>query len=253
MNIAVAFRKEWMELVRTYRLLVVVIVLLFFGLTSPLLAKLTPEIAKLVPSNSGISIQVTKTPTVEDAIGQYVKNITQFGILLAILLAMGSVAQEKDKGTAAMMLVKPLSRGGFIAAKFLSLTAMFAVTLAVATVTCYYYTFLLFGTMDIPHWLVINALILLYILVYVAITVLCSTLTRSQVVAGGAAIGALILFGLIGIIPAFAKYLPAELITWGTRLMMGDHTASWGALGVSLGLIVLPLVAAWLIFRKQEL
>ena len=130
---------------------------------------------------------------------------------------------------------------------------MFALTILLAGIASYYYTLLLFEAMDILHWLALNALLLLYVLVYVAITLLCSTITKSQVAAGGIALGALIVIGLISVIPAIGRYLPGELITWGTRLMLGDQTASWGALAVSLGLIVVPLLAAWLIFRKQEL
>lgn len=107
MSIFVALRKEWMELIRSYRLLIVAIVLVFFGLTSPVLAKFTPELISLLPTG-GISIQMPP-PTVGDAIGQYIKNMAQFGIILALLLTMGAIAQEKDKGTAAMMLVKPLA------------------------------------------------------------------------------------------------------------------------------------------------
>jgi ABC-2 type transport system permease protein len=251
MSLIIAFRKEWMELIRSYRLMVVIIVLLFFGLTSPLLAKFTPELLRLIPTG-GISIQIP-APTVMDAIGQYIKNMAQFGILLALLLTMGAIAQEKDKGTAAMMLVKPLPRGAFLTAKFLGLAAMFAVSLVVAGIAAYYYTLLLFEAMDIVHWLVLNALLFVYVLVYVAITLFCSTLTKSQVAAGGIALGLLIILGLIGSIPGLGKYLPGELTTWGARLMSGDTTPSWIAFGISMGLIVIPLLAAWLIFNHQEI
>jgi ABC-2 type transport system permease protein len=253
MSTFVAFQKEWLELIRTYRLLVVVIVLVFFGLTSPLLTKLTPELNKLMPQDSGITIQITRPPSVEDSIVQYVKNTAQFGILLAILLSMGSMAQEKDKGTAAMMLVKPLSRGAFIGAKFLGLVVLFTVSIAAAAIACYYYTMLLFEAMNVLHWVVLNALILLYVLVYVAITLFCSTLTKSQVAAGGIAVGVLIVLGLIGLVPALGKYLPGELISWGTRLMLGDMSTSWPALVTSLVIIVIALLGAWTIFKRQEL
>jgi ABC-2 type transport system permease protein len=253
MSFFVAFRKEWLEIIRSYRLLVVAIVLVFFGLTSPLLAKLTPEMSKLFPTDSGISLQVLRPPTVEDSIGQYVKNMAQFGILLAILLTMGTVAQEKDKGTAAMILVKPLPRGAFLGAKFSALGTLFAITLAAAGIACYYYTLLLFSAMNVLNWMVLNFLLLVYMMVYVAITLLCSTLTKTPVAAGGIAVGALIILGLIGLIPTLGKYLPGELVTWGTRLMLGDTHTSWSALGVCLGLIVISLLAAWMVFRKQEL
>jgi ABC-2 type transport system permease protein len=251
MSLFVAFRKEWMELIRSYRLLVVAIVLVFFGLTSPLLAKFTPELMTLIPTG-GITIQMPP-PTVADAFGQYIKNMAQFGIILALLLTMGAIAQEKDKGTAAMMLVKPLPRGAFLGAKFLGLAAIFAVSLAVAGIACYYYTLILFEAMDILHWLVLNVLLFVYTLVFVAITLFCSTVTKSQAAAGGIALGLMVILGLIGAIPGLGKYLPGELITWGTRLMFGDTTISWTAFAVSIGLIVVPLLAAWLIFKRQEL
>ena len=214
MSVLVAFRKEWMELIRTYRLLIVAVVLVFFGLTSPLLAKYTPEIITLFPGGEDIS-KIIPPPTVWDAVTQYVKNMTQFGIILALLLTMGVVAQEKDKGTAAMVLVKPMPRGAFLGAKFLSLAAMFAICLIAAGLACYYYTLLLFEALDILHWLALNALLFLYVMVYVAITLFCSTLVKSPPAAGGVALGLVVVLGLVGAIPGLGKYLPGELNAWG--------------------------------------
>ncbi len=101
--------------------------------------------------------------------------------------------------------------------------------------------------------MVLNLLLLIYVLVYVAITLLCSTLVKSPVAAGGMAVGTLIFLGLIGLIPALGKYLPGELVAWCTRLMLGDASTSWTAFGVSVGLIAVSLLAAWLVFKKQEL
>jgi ABC-2 type transport system permease protein len=182
-----------------------------------------------------------------------VKNMTQFGIILALLLTMGIVVQEKDKGTAAMILVKPMPRGAFLAAKYLALAVMFAICLLAAGLACYYYTLLLFEAMDLQLWLVLNAMLFLYLMVYVALTLLCSTITKSQAAAGGLALGLMVILGLVGAIPGLGKYLPGELIAWGTRMMQGDASRSWPALGISLGLIVISLLASWLVFKKQEL
>jgi ABC-2 type transport system permease protein len=252
MSLFTAFRKEWMELIRTYRLLIVAVVLVFFGLTSPLLAKFTPEIITLIPGGDTISLLIP-TPTVWDAITQYVKNVTQFSIILAMLLTMGVVAQEKDKGTAAMILVKPMPRVAFLSAKFIALASMFAICLLAAGIACYYYTLLLFEAMDMLHWLGLNALLFLYLMVYIAITLFCSTLTKSQAAAGGMALGLVAILGILGVIPNLGKYLPGELIGTASRLMQGDTSASWSAFGVSVGLIVISLLAAWIVFRKQEL
>ncbi len=251
MSLLAEFFKEWKYLLRSYRLLIVAIVLLFFGLTSPILAKFTPQLMTLIPTG-GLTIQMPP-PTVADAIGQYVKNMGQFGVLLGLLLTMGVVAQEQDRGTAAMMLVKPLPRGTFLLAKFLGLATLFAICLVIAGIAAYYYTYLLFEALNILYWLVLNLMVFTYIMVIVSITLLCSTITRSQGAAAGIAIGALIIGWFAGGILRLGKYMPGELITWGARLVQGDTSPSWIALGVSVGLIVVPLLAAWLIFKRQEL
>jgi ABC-type transport system involved in multi-copper enzyme maturation permease subunit len=150
-----ALRKELLEQWRTYRLLAVGVVLVVFGLLSPLIAKYTPEIIKLIPNGEALS-HLLPTPTAMDAVTQYIKNIGQFGVILALLLTMGAVAQEKDKGTAAMMLVKPLPRATFLVAKFTALALTFTATIAIAGAACYYYTWLLFGALDAPRWLALN-------------------------------------------------------------------------------------------------
>lgn len=252
MTFIASLRKEFIEQWRTYRFLVLIIVLAFFGMTSPLLAKYTPELLKLIPAAGGIAV-VMPPPTVMDAIGQYVKNVSQFGFLLALLLSMGAVAQEKDKGTAAMMLVKPLSRGAFILSKFTALGLAFLVCLLVAGLGAYYYTVILFQPVDLGAWLAMNLLLWVYMLFYIALTVLFSTLTRSQAAAAGLSFGVLLLLGLVGSIGKLGEYLPAQLINWGVGLMVGDAASDWPALAVSLGLILASLAVALLSFNKQEL
>jgi len=248
----VALHKEWMEQRRSHRLLVVAVVLGAFGLSSPLLAKLTPELIRLVPNGEAL-VALIPPPTAADALAQYVKNLAQFGVVLALLMAMGAVALEKDKGTAALMLVKPMPRGAFLLAKFAALSVTFAVGILLAGVAGYIYTLLLFEALNVAGWLALNGLLLLFMLVFVALTLLCSTLTRSQVVAGGLAFGALAVLTAVGAIPVIGEYLPGQLIVWGVELALGSGQASWPAFGVSLGLIAAALAGAWLIFRRQEL
>ncbi|MFV2044902.1 MAG: ABC transporter permease [Anaerolineales bacterium] len=248
----VALRKELFEQWRSYRLLVVVVVLLAFGLLSPLTAKFTPELMKLLPNGEQIA-KLIPPPTTADAIAQYLKNSSQFGVVLALLMTMGAVAQEKDKGTAALVLVKPMPRPVFLWAKFFALGATFTIGIAIAGVASYFYTLVLFEALDVPSWLALNGLLLLFVLVYIALTLLCSVVSRSQVVAGGLAFGLVILLGGIGAIPMAGEFLPGQLLTWGAELIAGSREAAWPALWVSFGIIVAALAGAWVIFERQEL
>jgi ABC-2 type transport system permease protein len=248
----VLLRKEWLEQWRTYRLLVVGVVLVVFGLLSPLIAKYTPELIKLVPNGEAIAALIP-APTALEAVAQYLKNMSQFGGILALLLSMGAVAQEKDKGTAAMMLVKPLPRLTFLAAKFAALALMFATSLALAGLACYYYTWLMFGPLDALRWLAFNGLLLAYVLVYVALTLFCSVVTKSQAAAGGLAICFLLGLGLVGAVPGWGDYLPGQLLTWGYGIMAGEADTFYPALTVSGGFIVAAFIGAWRVFERQEL
>jgi ABC-2 type transport system permease protein len=253
MNFLIVLRKELLEQWRTYKLLIVAAVLVVFGLISPLLAKLTPELLKAVPNIPPALAFAIPVPTLNDAVAQYVKNMSQFGILLALLMSMGSVAQEKERGTAAMMLTRQVSRETFLLAKFTALAVTFAASLVLASLGCWYYTLLLFQALDWIPFLALNGLMLVVFLDYIAMTLLCSTLARSQAAAAGLAFGGLVLLGGLGALPRIGDFLPGRLFSWGTALLIGKADPAWPALWISLGLIPALLLAAGILFRRQEL
>ena len=86
MNFMTVFRKEMQEQWRTYSFLIVAAVFAAFVLASRLLAKFTPEMLKAIPGVPAELLAAIPAPTVTDAITQYVKNMSQFGILLALLV-----------------------------------------------------------------------------------------------------------------------------------------------------------------------
>jgi ABC-2 type transport system permease protein len=250
----IALRKELMEQWRSYRLLIVAVALLLFGgFMAPLSAKYTPELLKALVPNGDEIVKLMPTPTAAVAVEEYIGNVSQFGVLVALLVAMGAVAGEKDKGTAALMLVKPLPRGVFLAAKFVALGLTFTLSLLIAAVACYYYTMLLFEALDLSSWLALNGLLLLFVLVYVALTLFCSTLTRSHVVGGGLAFGLLMVLSALGALPTVGDYLPGQLVSWAGWLINGGGDPAWPALWTSLGLIAAALIGAWRVFERQEL
>jgi ABC-2 type transport system permease protein len=253
MNFITVFRKEMQELWRTYRFLVMAAVLAAFGLASPLLARFTPEMLKAIPGVPPELLAAIPAPTVTDAIAQYVKNMSQFGIILALLMTMGVVVQEKERGTAAFFLTRPVSRETFLLAKFAALTVAFITSLALAAIGCWYYTLVLFTPLAWGPFLALNGLMLMVFLVYMALALLASTIARSNGMAAGLAFAALLIIGVIGSIPSIGNYFPGRLFSWGTTLMLGGNDTAWPALGISLGIIAAALLAACLIFRRQEI
>jgi ABC-2 type transport system permease protein len=251
-GLAASLRKEWLEQWRSYRMLIATIVLSLLGLMAPLTARFTPELMKRLPNGAAIA-RLLPTPTAMDAVTQYLKNISQLGLVLALLLTMGTVAREKETGTAAMMLVKPLSRGSFLAAKFIVLAGTFAIGIAIAAAGAWYYTRLLFGPLDVARWAALNALALAFIVVQIAITLFASVITRSQAAAGGLAFGGLLLLAVLGSLPGIGGYVPGRLLAWAATIMTGHPAAAWPALGTSVAIVAAALIGARASFERQEL
>ena len=251
---ALLLGKELREQVRTLRLVVVVAVLAVFGATSPLIAKLLPDIIKAAGTQSaGLTITMPP-PTTADAVTQLVKNLGQFGALIAILVSMGAVATEKERGTAGFVLTKPVGRGAFIAAKAAAIALLLGAGIAAGYALAWLYTGVLFEVLPLAGFVASGVLLWLSLLVIGGATFLFSVLARSSLVAGGAGFVALIVAGIVAAIPVVGPYMPTALSSPAMALALGLPAGDLGGpVLVNLVLVCLALGAAGIAFRRQEL
>jgi ABC-2 type transport system permease protein len=263
-----ATRKEIRQLWRTKRLLVMGTVFLIFGMMSPLLAKLTPQLLSSI-EGAEFFAELIPEPTAGDAMVQYISNLSQFGFILAVLLAMGLVVGEKERKTIPMILSKPMPRWAFITSKFTAQFMMYVLMFVLSSLGAYYYTIILFGSLDLSTFLLLNGLMLLWLLTFVALSLLGSTLGKSTIAAGGIGLGLSVALMLAGSIPLYGELLPGGLMSWASMLGQSaagiapsmPGTASPGTeLGSNAGaavsalvVIVMALVLSIGIFEQQEL
>lgn len=248
-----ATAKELLYQWRTSRVIIVLVVFGLFGLTSPVLAYFTPEIVKSIPGAEQFS-SLIPAPTMADAYLQYIKNLSQFGFILAVLLGMGSVAGEKESGTAVMVLSKPLPRWAFLLSKFAAQVLVYLGAFIIAGVGAGYYTWYLFGELDAGSFALVNLLLFAWLLPFVAITLLGSAWGKSTGAAAGIGLAGSVLLMLLGSIPQYGQLFPGALAAWAQALSSSAATPpNGGALAVSLMVVVLCLVGALAIFEKQEL
>lgn len=247
------FRKEIMEQIRTHKLLISLGVLFITGLISPLVAKYTPILLSSIPDIPPGLAELIPEPTTQDAVTQYIKNISQFGILLVILLNMGSIAQEKERGTLAMLFTKPIRPGWVVLTKWFSSLTVLVIGLLAATIGFWIYTSLLFEPLSSIDLLILNGLIGLFLSVYLTLAILGSALARSQTMAAFFGFGFLAIFLIIGALPRIGDFMPGALIDWGIAILLGGTLEAWVALGVACGVIIVALILACISLEKQEL
>ena len=250
-RLSILLRKDLLEQWRTYHLPVVALVFLVFGLGSPILAKYTPELL----AHSGGNVQITvPTPTTADAVESFLSNSGSVSAFAAILLAMSTVARERERGTAALVLSKPVSRTAFLGSKFAALLVTLGVSVIIGGLADYAYTAALFNTMSAPGFAACCLLILLETMVFAAVTFFASTLIGSTLPAAGVGLGTYFVTAIIGIDPTAGHAMPGGLEAPAKALALGQSAPHlWTSLGFNVLWVALCLVGAWLVFQRQEL
>jgi ABC-2 type transport system permease protein len=251
----VLLQKELLESWRTLRLPIITGLFVVVGLTSPLLAKFLPEIIEAAGGGQLGSIQIP-TPVAADAASQLWKNLAQFGAIAAIVLAMSSVAAEKERGTAAFVLSKTVSRGAFLASKVVAIGAVLALGVVLATAVAWFYTAVLFEPLPVGGWVTFAALAWLGLATWGAISFAGSVVTGSTAAAAGIGFVGLLVLSIASAVPTVSHYLPGGLAEPAVALAAGlpvdGSDIATAVLGTVAVIVAALVIAAWS-FRNQEL
>ena len=178
-------KKELQEQLKTYKLPIVAgVFTVLFGLGLPLMIHYLN--IHIVVGDAELEMPVM---TGVEVLGAYAGHLELWGVLTVILIGMGAIARERKSGTAAMTLCKPVGRGAFVIAKLVGLGVTFFISLGLAGLVCYNFTYILFEEVNgLPAFLYLNLLLGLFFLACLSMVLLCSSLFKHQLAAGGVGI-----------------------------------------------------------------
>jgi ABC-2 type transport system permease protein len=246
----VLINKELLEQWRSGRLIILLAIFLFFGIASPLTAKFMPSIVSSIIKGQNITINIPEG-TWKDAITQFVKNISQMGVFIIILLSMGVVAKEKENGTASFLLVKPVSRNLFILSKFSSQFIVRLVSMCVGFLTAVLYTNIFFGSFSMILFAKIASVLLLYLIVIQFIAIFFSVLIKTQILAGILAFITTLLLSAASILGKPGIYSPSHLLD-ESQTVLKESVINWQPFVGSLVVIICCIGFSIRIFRNWE-
>jgi ABC-2 type transport system permease protein len=245
--------KEMLETRKTWRLWVLPGVLVFLGLTTPIMAAVTPAILRATAERQPGVVIHFPPPTSADAYVQFMGNLAQLALLVVIITGAAAVAGERRAGTAVLVLTKPLSRGAFVWAKVVANLAVLVIATAIGAALCIAVTILLFDTAHIAAFLASVALWLALAAMFVCLMVFLSAALDRQAAAAGAGLAVYAaIFAMTGF-PLFRDRSPAGLLGANDALLKGREAALAMPLAATVVLaIIFVLAAAWA-FRRKEL
>ena len=249
----VLVKKDFLEIKRSKKLMILSVLFLFVAVTSPITAKMMPEILKAV-NVPGMTITIPD-PTYQDSVAQFVKNISQLAIIVVLFLVAGAVVDEKNRKNLDILLTKPVSRKSFILAKFYSLMGTVSVVYLLSSVVFYLYTSSLFSGMSLGNFVILDLMILVYLILIMSVTITASTFARHPL--GAAGVGFAFYAG-ISLVSAlahrFAKYFPDYILSKFPDLFSkGWDSSMLPSVVISLVLVVFLIVLAVNVFKKQEI
>lgn len=250
---ATMVKKEILEIYRSKKLLILIILFAFCAIASPILAKLIPTLLKAMPQTPGLVINLPD-PTWRDSIDQFIKNLSQIGLIVIIFMFSGSIAEEKSKKTLEIVLTKPISRTGFIFAKFYSSALYLKIVFILSAIVFYFYTVSILGNFSALNFLWFALFLLVFLILVLAVTIFFSTIFSNQILAASTTFFVSIIFTtVIGYIKKLTDYNPSYILSNYKNLMADGKIADFLPSGItSLALIIFLIFFAAIIFKRQE-
>ena len=190
-------------------------------------------------------------PTVTDAYMQYVKNISQIGVLVVIFLTMGGVSKEKEQGTLAFLLVKPVSRGIYLLTKTTAHVVIFLVAYAAGFILMGIYTRIFFGSFPLSSFVVGNLLLGAYLVTILILTLSLSAMVKRPIGSGMLALIIWIVLSLMGNLPKIGTFLFPRLGADAMAVFSGGSTA-WQPITGAVVISCLFLAVGYRMFRTWE-
>lgn len=249
------FQKEWLELVRSGKFVILMVLFLLFGVMNPAMAKLTPWMME-VASESFADAGLIVTEVTVDAMTswtQYYKNISLVMIVF-LLMVSGILTAEYQKKTLINMVTKGLDRWKIVLAKGATLLLLWSLAYWLSYGVTYGYNMYYWDNGIASHVLFSAFCIYMLGVWLVSLVMLMSAVFSNNI---GVLLGTGCVFGtsyLIGMLSKIKEYLPTQLISAGNLLSGTGSTSEyfWG-IGVCVVGAIVNIVLAVLVFDRRNL
>jgi ABC-2 type transport system permease protein len=250
------FRKEFLEQWRTNKVLILAASFFLLGVSGPLSLKFLPEIMKMSGESSGLSISLIRKLTATDYQLNFFSQMSSMPMLILILVAMGAIAGERERGTHVFVLTKPVSKTQFIVTKYLTYLTVLAGALLIALLGGIYYSaiFTDINQIQFGPFFLAGLTVFSYMAFMLAMIILSSSLFRSALAAGGLSFLVYLVCTIgSGLLPSkIGNWLPFGFIGQAQQAFAGKLSAGEQLLPALVGFALSAIVIAIACFTAEQ-
>jgi ABC-2 type transport system permease protein len=221
----VMVEKELLELARSFKLLWVPLVFILLGIMQPVTTYYMPMILEQAGSLPEGTVIDMPTPLGAEVLAQTLQQFGTIGILVLVLVCMGTVSSERNSGVASLILVKPISVLSFVVSKWTAMLILTWLSLAAGYLASWYYTGLLIGTSPLNKVLESFFVYGLWLSFVVTATIMFSSLLRSAAAAAFCTLGGAVSLSLLtSLFPKQLGWSPGALSGFAYQAVAAEIT-----------------------------
>lgn len=181
-NFNVLMKKEFVQMVREFKVYWLPLVFIFLGITQPVVSHYLPSILKTLGGAQGITIDPSMAAQQggEVLASTLAAQFDQLGVIIIAISMMGIVQTDKANGMLAFILTRPVTVVSYIGGKIIANYIIVACSVALGYLISYVYVNLLFTNVNFVDAIIAVLFYLLWVLMMVSFTSMISAIFNSQ-------------------------------------------------------------------------
>jgi ABC-2 type transport system permease protein len=247
-------KKEIYEFIKMHKILIVPISFIFLMVSQPIAMKLLPKIIKNeLPKDAVIHIPI---PSSAEVLSTVFGKFESLGVIILILISMGAIAGEREKGVAAMVLTKPINRTTYFISKWTAYSILTIISFIIGMIVTIFYTVNLFNNnIDLSNVTFATALYIPIILLVNSISLFFSSFVKSPILSGFLSF---VVYLIVMKTPQFIftnhdPIFPNDLITNANNLIIGNSITFLTPLIVVIIMNLFFIIMGSFLLNKQEI
>ncbi|RKQ31393.1 ABC transporter permease [Oceanobacillus halophilus] len=182
--------------------------------------------------------------------------LSSLGVLIIVLISMGTISGEIKNGVSELILVKPISYTNYITAKWTALMLLSWGALIIGMLGSWYYINILYGEISIADFLSTVFFYGLWLTFIVSLSIFFNTISKTPgLVAFLTILTIMVMSALTKVFQHLLEWSPNNLSSYIMQMLIEGNIPSnlTGTALTTVGLSILLLIFSIVIFRKREI
>ncbi|UNK17779.1 ABC transporter permease [Paenibacillus sp. N3/727] len=249
----ICYKKEMLEIIRSYKFIWVPVVFLLLGIMQPISTYYMPEILSMSANMPEEALALFKMPAPSEVVVQTLSQYSLIGLLVLVLAGMNTVAGERISGTGELLLARSISPAAMITAKWGALMTLLVISFGLGLAGSAYYTAELIGPLEWSRIAASGGLYTLWLGGILSLVLPLGAVLKGPAAAFISLAVAALLSLLSGLFPSQMKWSPGRLSSLAAEWLIGGAGSAYVPAAFAIMIMLLSIAVAALLLRRNTL